>query len=331
MKRTLLDALVMPGAATRFEIATIESEEAGEIKEGCLQAVDNRSQIRISNFIPRFVKGSSYVDNFGLQWNHFRRVQIDSKNNFSLTKQRFYANNKWVAEDLKGLKILDAGCGAGRFAEIALSAGAEVYAVDYSSSVDAAWANLSTYHNLHLVQADIYALPFQHGYFDRIYCYGVLQHTPAPKEAFLSLPSLLKTGGYLSVDCYIRPTRPDRYTSKYLWRPVTRRLPPRLLLRFVEWYIPRWLPIDTRIARVPKLGRLVTSVVPCWNYTGHRSFALTPEQIRDWAILDTFDALSATYDNPQTLPTLRSWFEEAGFGNIHVERGGNGIIGNGQK
>lgn len=35
--------------------------------------------------------------------------------------------------------------------------------------------------------------------------------------------------------------------SKYLWRPVTKRLPNKLLFRMVEWYIPLWLLIDERM------------------------------------------------------------------------------------
>ena len=62
--------------------------------------------------------------------------------------------------DLAGQWVLDAGSGAGRFAEVALQAGAEVIALDYSRAVDACYANLKHYPNLHVVQGDIYALPF---------------------------------------------------------------------------------------------------------------------------------------------------------------------------
>ena len=61
---------------------------------------------------------------------------------------------------MNGSWVLDAGCGAGRFAEIALSSGANVVALDYSSAVNACYLNLKEHSNLHVVQGDIYALPF---------------------------------------------------------------------------------------------------------------------------------------------------------------------------
>ena len=45
--------------------------------------------------------------------------------------------------------ILDIGCGAGRFAQIALDSGANVVALDYSNSVDACYTNLLKHANLY--------------------------------------------------------------------------------------------------------------------------------------------------------------------------------------
>jgi hypothetical protein len=116
----------------------------------------------------------------------------------------------------------------------------------------------------------------------------------------------------------------DRWSSKFLWRPLTTRLPRAWLRRVVEWYVPRWLPLDTRLARVPRVGRFLTAVVPCWNYTG--LLPLSPEELRAWAVLDTFDALSPRYDFPQTLEAARGWCEEAGLVDVDVRPGGNGIL-----
>jgi ubiquinone/menaquinone biosynthesis C-methylase UbiE len=32
-----------------------------------------------------------------------------------------------------------------------------------------------------IVQADVFAMPFRAGTFDRIFCFGMLQHTPDPR------------------------------------------------------------------------------------------------------------------------------------------------------
>jgi ubiquinone/menaquinone biosynthesis C-methylase UbiE len=95
-------------------------------------------------------------------------------------------NGKWV---------LDVGCGSGRFAEVALSSGAHVVALDYSSAVDACYTNLRHHENLHVIQGDIYSLPFAPSTFSFVYSLGVLQHTPDVAKAFATLPPIVSGGG----------------------------------------------------------------------------------------------------------------------------------------
>lgn len=47
--------------------------------------------------------------------------------------------------------------------------------------------------------------------------------------------------------------------------------------------------------------------------------------------MDTFDALSPTYDIPIGKRQFRRWFEKMGLEDIEVRRGNNGLIGNGNK
>jgi SAM-dependent methyltransferase len=272
--------------------------------------------------IPRFVADEGYAESFGEQWNRWRRVQLDSVTGKPLSKTRLFAGTGWP-ERLDGERVLEVGCGAGRFTEVLLETGAEVWAVDASSAVDAARANLGDLPQLHVVQADLFDLPFEPGSFDRVLCFGVLQHTPDPRRAFLTVVDYARPGGWIAADVYRKQPYVDRWSAKSLWRPLTKRLPRDRLRRIVEWYVPRWLPVDTRLARVPKLGRFLTAAVPCWNYTG--LLDLDGEQLRTWAILDTFDALSPQYDEPQELDTVRGWVEDAGLVDALVAYGGNGI------
>jgi hypothetical protein len=53
------------------------------------------------------------------------------------------------------------------------------------------------------------------------------------------------------------------------------------------------------------------------------------EQLREWAVLDTFDMLSPAYDYPQTGAEFRSWHQKAGLIDIEVVRGHNGWEGRG--
>jgi 2-polyprenyl-3-methyl-5-hydroxy-6-metoxy-1,4-benzoquinol methylase len=296
-------------------------------QDGALVAEGETYPVR--DGIPRFVDDPGYAASFGEQWNRYRQVQLDSVTGKPHSRNRLRAGTGWTRADLEGKRVLEVGCGAGRFTEVLLAEGAEVVAVDATSAVDACLANNGPSPHLTVVQADLFALPFPPGSFDVVFCYGVIQHTPDPRAAFDALVEQARPGGLLAVDSYRKLPYVDRWSSKYLWRPLTRRLPTALLRRVVEWYVPRWLPIDTRLARVPKLGRFLVALIPCWNYTG--LLDLTPSQLRAWAILDTFDALAPGHDEPQTLEQVEAWCAGAPLVDVDVRYGGNGVLVNARK
>ena len=112
-------------------------------------------------------------------------------------------------------------------------------------------------------------------------------------------------------------------------RWLTTRMNQQRLLWILKWYIPKWLPIDTAIKKIPVYRGNFGSVIPCWNY--FRRKELSKEQLVTWAIMDTFDALAPKYDIPASLSEVRQWFKEAGFEDVEVRKGGNGVVGNGRK
>jgi SAM-dependent methyltransferase len=265
--------------------------------------------------IPRFVPADNYASNFGLQWNRFRQTQLDSYSGVPISRDRFLRETGWTKADLEGKLVLDAGCGAGRFAEVALSLGAHVVAIDYSSAVDACYANNGPHERLHVVQADIYSLPFAPATFDYVYSLGVLQHTPDVRRAFESLVPLVKPQGRIVVDLY-RQHWGNFIRPKYWLRPITKRMPATKLFSLIERATPSLLKVSGAVRRIPGLGRYLGFFVPVADYRG--SLPLTEQQAREWAVLDTFDWLSPRYDHPQTAATLRRWLEEAGLAEIEV-------------
>ena len=207
MKSELLDCLRCPASGKLLSLAegTIIKSAGDNIEKATLISDDGKHSYLIRGGIPRFVPKSNYADNFGMQWNHFAKTQLDSYSGYPISADRFWRATGWYPEDLRDQFVLDVGCGSGRFAEIALNAGATVVALDYSSAVDACYSNLKHHPNLHVVQGDIYSLPFVPEYFKFVYCLGVLQHCPDVERAFFSLPPMVAPGGgQLVAECYLR-------------------------------------------------------------------------------------------------------------------------------
>ncbi|HEX2123681.1 MAG TPA: methyltransferase domain-containing protein [Thermoanaerobaculia bacterium] len=317
MNADLLDILCCPGCKGTL---VLEGDTA-------LRCTSCNAQYPIVRGIPRFVPADNYAESFGFQWNRFPRTQLDSTSGVPITRNRFFTSTSWSADEMRGKRVLDVGCGSGRFAEIALSTGARVVAVDYSSAVDACRANLGDNPRLDVVQADVYRLPFRDETFDFVYCLGVLQHTPDVRKAFTSLLPPLRRGGKISVDLYPK-TWMNVFWPKYWLRPLTRRMRRERLFRLVERMVPPLMPLSRLLGRVPRLGRRLRWLVPVANYEGIHP--LNEKQLYEWAVLDTFDMLSPAHDHPQTAATLREWMESAAVRDVEVLRAGH-LVGRGTK
>jgi SAM-dependent methyltransferase len=286
-----------------------------QIYSGWLVSENGQNRYPVREFVPRFVPESNYADNFGMQWNKFRQTQLDSYSGHPISANRFWKATGLRPEDIAGKWVLDAGCGAGRFAEVALEAGAWVVALDYSSAVDACYANLKRYPHLHVMQGDIYALPFPKDFFAFVYSLGVLQHTPDVARAFAALPPMVARGGRLCVDFYWKRIRTMLHV-KYLLRPITKHMPQQKLFELLETVVPVLFPISQWLGRIPVLGRSLKRLIPIADYTG--VFPLSVHQLKEWALMDTFDMLAPEYDNPQTSARVRHWLEQAGLVEVEV-------------
>lgn len=324
MNSNLLNFLVCPNSGSSLTLVNAEYDN-GLIKSGKLVSENEQFVYSIINYIPRFVELSNYADNFGWQWNKFSKTQLDSFSGQNITSKRFWAATNWNKQSMKEQWVLDAGCGSGRFAEIALTSGANLIVIDYSNSVDACYKNLGQHENLHIIQADIYKLPFKPRFFDRIYSLGVLQHTPNVKEAFFSLASKLSRGGSLCVDFYEKSFK-SSLLPKYWLRPFTTKVEKEKLFTYLERYVPRMLKISNLLGSIPLLGNYLKRLIPVANYNG--ILPLDEKQQIEWALLDTFDWLSPAYDNPQNSKTIQMWFTEANFTNIEILKSGH-LVGRG--
>jgi SAM-dependent methyltransferase len=298
--------------------------EPAEIESGRLDCTRCGASHPIVDAVPRFAGGAGgNGDSFGFQWNRFRRTQLDSHSGLPISRERFLRSTGWSAASLAGARLLDVGCGAGRFVEVALDCGATVVAVDRSSAVDACRANFRGHPRLHVVQADLHALPFAAASFDFVVCLGVLQHTPDPRRALLALPPQVKPGGRLAADVYAGGWR-RLVQAKYWLRPLTTRLPPRRLFGVLESQVPRLLAVRRAASRAPLVGRVLRRLIPVADYSS--AYPLDERQLREWALLDTFDMLAPSHDRPQPARVLRRWAREAGLREAEVARCGHLVV-----
>ena len=300
-----------------------------EIENGALRCHQCAVEYPIVRSVPRFVQSDNYAASFGLQWNKFPTLQVDSFMGNNLSRNRFFDCTRWP-EALPGERILEAGCGAGRFTQLALETGAEVFSFDLSSAVGSAYTNNQYEPQLHVFQASIYQLPLRRGLFDKIFCMGVIQHCPEPKKAFLSLVPFLRPGGAIVIDVYSKAGFPP--PLKYWVRPITRRMPPRALHAVLSRVIPLAFEIKSLVHRAPAIGPRMAELIPIGplSYT-EIGLHYSDSELKRVKVLSAFDMLSPRYDLPQKIADVHRWFEEAGLIGIETRFGYNGINAQGRK
>lgn len=325
MQLKLLDVLACPKCLGTLTCFATETRTDQEVVSGSLECKSCKSVFPIRSSVPRFVPEDNYASSFGFQWNHFKFEQIDANTNENSSEIRFYSETGWTDKWMKGKWILDAGCGAGRFLDIASRSSCEVVGVDISNAVDAAAVTMQGRRNVHLIQANIYELPFKSAAFDACYSIGVIQHTPEPFKAIQSLPRLLKKDGKIALTIYERKPW-TLLNAKYLLRPLTKRMDQRVLLFLIKMVMPVFYPITTLLYRIPFIGRAFMFVIPIANYA--RLPGLSLKQRYRCVILDTFDMLSPQFDYPQTHQEVEAALSGSGIVKIRrLDTDGLNLVG----
>jgi SAM-dependent methyltransferase len=297
----------MKADATRYFVCPaclgdlqLHSADSGEIHEGQLDCACGRSY-PVRAGVPRFVDREHYADTFGRQWTRWARTQHDSLNGTTIFRQRFESYTGWKPESLAGQVVIDAGCGPGGFIDVIEHHAETVIGFDLSVAIDACY-ELHRKPSVYLAQGDIFNPPVRPGIADRLYTFGVVQHTPDPERAFRSLVPLVKARGEIAVWVYRRHLIP---APVYWLRRLTADMPEPRASRFVEWYTPRALALSGVLGRIPGIGQRLRRLVPVGDYRS--MYALTEDQHREWALMDTHDTLITRYTFPQRWRDIERW------------------------
>jgi SAM-dependent methyltransferase len=263
----------------------------------------------------RIVQDDNYTQNFGYQWNKFTATQIDSaQSNSQISYNRFFAQTGWDKEDLQNKTMLEVGSGAGRFSQIVLDhTKANLFSVDYSNAVEANFKNNGHHQNrLQLFQASVYEMPFAKAQFDKVFCFGVIQHTPDVKKTVQSILEMAKPGGEVIIDFYCVNGWWTKVQAKYIFRPITKKWSHEKLLNKIEKNID-WMIAASKFFNKIGIGALTNRFIPICDIKGTMPQALTKQELREWCILDTFDMFSPEYDQPQKIDTVTKWFQQNGM------------------
>lgn len=286
---------------------TIAQERDGRVIEGAF--VSSTGRYPIAGGIPRFVnpQATPYASSFGYQWTRWPRLQFESEN--AGTVMEGYTRRMWEA--ITGVTgpagdrlVLDIGCGPGRFVDVARAKGARVIGLDYSQAVESAARNFANDPGVCICQGDALHLPIRPGAMDGVFTIGVLHHTPDPPRGVAEAAAALAPGGWFAVSVY---RAGGFYDSKMVqaWRKLFVRLwpyaghTPALAYTHLAVYAARALRV------VPVARHVVNALCPSKDL---------PDL--DWALLDTFDSITPSYQSAHTCHEVFAWLKHAGFREI---------------
>ena len=263
------------------------------------------TRIPVRDGIPRFTPDSAYTDNFALLRQQHAVLQLDSVNGTTDRRDTLLRRTNWPPEFFRDKLVLECGCGAGPDTEVLLALGAKVVSVDLAG-VDVARHNTAGSTRAQFVQASIDNLPLRRRFFDIVFCHRVLQHTARPRRTLAHILEFVKPEGAAFVHSYSSSLH-QRLRWKYALLPLTNKVAPGTLYGIIRAYARPAFRFTNWTGR-SRLGRRLNWVfVPFLNYRRAEKFrGMSDEQILEYAIHDTFDALSPRYDKPLSVSAMQS-------------------------
>ena len=229
---------------------------------------------------------SQTTSSFDYQWKNLPSDRdLLSNPEFRATVSKNVCQFQGLSEDwFKGKRVLDAGCGNGRFSYGMAMMGAQVTAFDFS---EGGVANLQREAKEASLSIDIFRhnilqpLPITEQ-LDLVWSFGVLHHTGNTHRAFVNIAPHVKDDGLMFLMIYGEPRQnhPEDYTELYHYERLRRKV--------------RNLSFEDAI-QVLREDPIVES-----------------DKVHGW-----FDAVSPFINDLHSFEELSGWLRHAGFVDIH--------------
>ena len=234
----------------------IKSNEKNHLKR--LESTVNN----LNNFLKSVSNLGSYKKNFiyqkydtqilfGKLWEERKKEKkLNSRDVLSELLKRSNININLI----KGKKVLDMGCGSGRFTNAFAKLGCKlaigVDLGDHGLKVARQFAKKNKINNSKFIKASVLNLPFKNNSFDFVFCKGVLHHTGNLSKGLFEIKRILKNESYAFIYLYgaggvfwdtrkwmrkIISKIPIDYTIKIL-KDIG--MPSRRTIFVDSWYVP---------------------------------------------------------------------------------------------
>lgn len=335
--------------------ALLDSYSNG-VQSGALECEGCKKVFPIINGIPRLLseslrtevekmgrgdpKNDTRIDSFmdeikpvGQDTELFKQIQKANQSNYGYEWKAFsHSYNQWEQvykksyvheeDEFFDKKLgLDAGCGMGRYTMVPVTKGAEMIGVDLSNAVEPSFQKSKSVPNFHVIQGDLFNLPFREKQFDFAQSIGVIHITPEPEAALNSIKKHVGPKNKIFLMVY-RSFEDDNKFKHYLlkiasqMRKITSRMPSDMLYLFLYLMVP----VVLIFFYIPSLILWHLPNGKKWS----KIFPYSYEQYKDRRLRDIHMNLFDRFGNPverrYNTEEMEGWMNRADFNSYQLEK-----------